>query len=258
MTVKVVVLDLDGTLLNSKKQISSRNLNAVLNCHKSGKKIIIATARPPRSVKNFLPKELLDNCSFAFYNGALVCDYKIGYEEHSSIPRDFSKEIIEFCKENFPHCTISFEVKDKWYSNKEITDSSIYNLRYIPHILTNDKLIDLEATKIMLSDFNDFKHFKPYFTDKVKVVVTDNQKLIQITNKEVSKETGILKLCSHYEADKSETIVFGDDYNDLEMFRMSGYSVAMLNAVQELKGMADEITDTNDNDGVAKVLKRFV
>jgi Cof subfamily protein (haloacid dehalogenase superfamily) len=255
---RVIVLDLDGTLLNSKKQISSRNLNAVLNCHKSGKKIIIATARPPRSVQTFLPKKLLDICSFVFYNGAFVCDNKIGFEEHTSVPRDFTTKILEYCTEYLPHCTVSLEVKDKWYSNKQITDSSMFNLRYSPHILTNDQLKEFEASKILLSDFEDVNNLQLELGDKVKLIVTDNGKLIQIMNKQVTKEIGILKLCSQYGVNTSEIMVFGDDYNDLEMFRMSGYSVAMLNAVQELKVIADEITDTNDNDGVANVLERIV
>ncbi|CAM4347476.1 HAD hydrolase family protein [Paenibacillus alkaliterrae] len=77
-------------------------------------------------------------------------------------------------------------------------------------------------------------------------------------NKSVSKETGILKLCSHFGVESSEVMSFGDDFNDIEKFRVFGYSVAMLNAVQELKELADEITDTNVDDGVAKVLERFV
>jgi Cof subfamily protein (haloacid dehalogenase superfamily) len=256
--VKTIVLDLDGTLLNSKKQVSSRNLNVVLKLFKSGKKIIIATARPPRSVETFLPKELLDICSFVFYNGALVCDNKIGFEQHTSIPKSSSTRILEYCTEHLPHCTVSLEVKDKWYSNKEIPDSSIYNVRYRPHILTNDQLKEFEATKMLLSNFEGVENLQLELGDKVKLVVTDSGKLIQIMNKQVSKETGILKLCSFYGVNRSEIMVFGDDYNDIEMFRMSGYSVAMLNAVHDLKIMADEVTDTNDNDGVAKVLERII
>ncbi len=57
--IKAIVLDLDGTLLNSEKKVSNRNLNSILKCYSYGIQIIIATARPPRSVKKLLPPELL-------------------------------------------------------------------------------------------------------------------------------------------------------------------------------------------------------
>ncbi len=72
MKYSTVVLDLDGTLLNSNKEISKRNLDAVLSCYQKGMRIIFATARPPRAVNWFLPQELLDIGAFVYYNGAQV------------------------------------------------------------------------------------------------------------------------------------------------------------------------------------------
>ncbi|WP_397539971.1 HAD family hydrolase [Rummeliibacillus pycnus] len=260
MVASVIVLDLDGTLLNSNKQVSNRNLNAVLNCYKSGKRIIIATARPPRSVKTFLPKEILEVSSFVFYNGAFILDKKLGLEEHNSIPKENSTKILAYCNEFLPQCKISIEEKDKWYSNQEISDSSIYNLKFSPNILPTEQLKEIKATKILLSDFDKDKLEKLQLIlgEEVNLTVTDNGKLIQIMNKDISKKTGVLRLCSYYGVNPSEVIVFGDDYNDIEMFRLSGYAVAMSNAVSELKDIANEVTDTNDNDGVAKVLERII
>lgn len=77
-------------------------------------------------------------------------------------------------------------------------------------------------------------------------------------NKSVSKATGVMKLIQFYGIHMADVVVFGDDYNDLEMFKMSAYSVAMMNAVEELKELANEITETNDNDGVAQILEKMI
>ncbi len=258
LKAKLIVLDLDGTLLNSKKQLTNRNLDVVSNCYKNGMKILIATARPPRSVQTLLPQELLDISSFVFYNGALIIDDNVKIEEHISIPKEFTSEIIRYCDKYFPSIKISVEVNNKWYANKELTDSSIYNQRFSPQILTVNQLKDLKATKIMITNFEEGEKLQLLFGKQTKFIVTDNGKLIQIMNKNVSKSAGVLKLSSHYGINPSEMIVFGDDYNDMDMFKMSGYSVAMLNGVQELKEVANEIGDSNDNDGVAKVLERMM
>lgn len=116
----------------------------------------------------------------------------------------------------------------------------------------------ISATKILLTEFGDFDDLRLEFADHTQFVVTDRGKLIQMMNKSVSKVTGILKIIDFYGINSSGMMVFGDDFNDLEMFKMSAYSVTMLNAVDELKDLASGITDSNDNDGVAKVLEKML
>lgn len=252
-----IVLDLDGTLLNSKKEVSNRNIEAIIGCYEKGKRIIIATARPPRSVRTFIPSKVLEIVSFVFYNGALVTDLREGIEEHISLPRELSAEILDYCNKKYPTSKISIELMDQWVSNADIHDATIYNLKFRPQVLVLEELRKLEPSKLLITGIDDAHSFQKVFGNRTNFVVTDGGKLIQVMNKKVSKETGIIKLCNHYGIKPSEIMVFGDDYNDIEMFKMSGYPVAMQNAVTELKELAKEVTDTNDNDGVAKVLERI-
>ncbi|UVI29022.1 Cof-type HAD-IIB family hydrolase [Paenibacillus spongiae] len=259
--MQAVVLDLDGTLLNSDKEVSDRNLQAVMSCHQAGMKIIIATARPPRSVKAMLPLEILGVASFVYYNGAMVCDTLAGIEEHIPIPQPSAANIIDFCYKHMPMCIISLEVRDQWYSNQEIGDGTIYNPQFRPMIVTLDELKTYPATKILLTEFEEpgkCEQLRLQFGEETNMVVTDQGKLIQFMNKSVSKATGILKLCGHAGIRPSQIIVFGDDHNDIEMFRMAGYSAAMSNAVPELKAIASEVTASNDEDGVAILLERIL
>ncbi|WP_407946560.1 HAD hydrolase family protein [Paenibacillus alkaliterrae] len=107
-------------------------------------------------------------------NGALVCDIKTGIEEHTSIPKGITIEILEYCVEYLPQCKISIEAKDKWFSNQEISDSSIYNPKFSPHVLKIDQLKEIEATKMLLSDFEEHEKLRMLFRERIKFIITDN------------------------------------------------------------------------------------
>jgi len=99
------------------------------------------------------------------------------------------------------------------------------------------------------------KKLQGYETIKVTWSNTD---LVEISRKGVSKETGVRLLCDHLGIDLSEVIAIGDNMNDFELISAAGLGVAMGNAQPELKAIADEVTDTNENDGVAKAIQKYV
>ncbi|OGX68380.1 MAG: hypothetical protein A2189_05945, partial [Paenibacillus sp. RIFOXYA1_FULL_44_5] len=241
LIIKAVVLDLDGTLLNTRKEVSVRSRNAVIQCHQLGMKIIIATARPPRSVRRFVPEMILDRCTVIAYNGALIRDENAAVIEHIGIPTEISAEIIDFCTLEEPDCNISIEVMDHWYANQDINDSSLFNTQHKPEVLAAHQLIELEPTKILITELAAIAELQESFQEKVNIVVTDHGKLVQIMHKNVSKAQALLHISRDYGFDVKDCIVFGDDYNDIDLFNICGYSVAMGNAIDELKEIADEI-----------------
>ncbi|WP_158299291.1 HAD family hydrolase [Paenibacillus antri] len=251
-----VVLDLDGTLLDKDKNVSERNKKAILNCYANGMKVIFATARPPRAVKALLPEELLSIGSFIFYNGAFISCKTTGTEEHVPIDVQLSNELLEFCLQEYRNIEISFEVKDEWYSLTEIDYSMIQRRKGDPTVKTLNELREYEPTKILITSFGDGAPILDKFSSRLHMVVTDHGKLLQIMNIKVSKENGVQLLCNRLGIDVSRIIAFGDDHNDRGLFSIAGYSVAMGNAIAELKEAANEVTANNDDDGVAQVLER--
>ncbi|SEC59439.1 Cof subfamily of IIB subfamily of haloacid dehalogenase superfamily/HAD-superfamily hydrolase, subfamily IIB [Paenibacillus sp. GP183] len=253
-----IVLDLDGTFLSSGKTVSKRNLDAVLKCVAIGMRVIVATARPPRSVRALLPDEILGVCSFVYYNGALIQDIRSGFEKHISIDRFTIASILDYCSAHLPNCGISLEVRDQWFANPGPIDENIFYTRlFQPQVRSNDELKSLDATKLLITYFDSPEKLRRSFGEHVHFVVTDRGTLIQIMNCTVSKASGVELLLHHFGIPTSQVVVFGDDYNDLELFAMPVHKVAMFNAIEELKELADQITDSNDNDGVAKVLERI-
>ncbi|GGH27373.1 hypothetical protein GCM10008013_28780 [Paenibacillus segetis] len=199
----------------------------------------------------------MDIGSFVYYNGAQVICQKSNTDFYDSIPVSITSEIIDYCLHGDPQTELTMEVKDEWFSLRELDYSSTMNARANPIVKSLEELKRHEATKILLSGFNQIQALISKFDQQVNILATDNNQLIQIMPLGVSKERAITRLCNIYGVGLDSVIIFGDDHNDLGLFQTIGYSVAMGNAIQELKEIADEITEDNDQDGVAIILERL-
>ncbi|WP_028551082.1 Cof-type HAD-IIB family hydrolase [Paenibacillus sp. UNC451MF] len=258
MKVSAIVLDLDGTLLNSRKKVSPRNLSAVLECYNRGIPIIIATARPPRSVKDLLPEQLRSIGVKIYYNGALVISEVLNLREHYPLDDSINAELIDYLisSESDPH--LSVEVEDSWYSNRELDYTELMQIKTKPDIVGIEEMRQLAASKLLITNFKETGKLLEQFLHKVNIVITDSGSLIQISSKKASKENAVAQICERLGFLLEEVMVFGDDYNDLGLFRLCGFPIAMGNAIEELKDIAYEVTETNDHDGVAVLLERII
>lgn len=255
--IKAIVFDLDGTLLNSRKEVTERRKKAILQVHKKGIIVIFATARAPRSVKVLLPPELREISAIVYYNGALIMDEAKGYKDHYPIESAIVEEIIEFLSDCPSEACLSIESEDIWYSNKAKDYSKAMNAVINPIILPLDELKKKSASKILITHYPDYEKFKKQFEQKVNAVCTDAGTLIQIMAKDVSKERAVLNLCVRLNISLSNVMAFGDDWNDLGLFNACGFPIAMENAIPELKEVAFFVTKSNNKDGVAQVVERL-
>ncbi|MCM3782158.1 Cof-type HAD-IIB family hydrolase [Neobacillus mesonae] len=260
--IQAIVLDLDGTLLGSDKSISPRNYEAVKRCFDSGIHIIIATARPPRAANQFL-KSFPFVDYIVYYNGALVTCKSKQNEKHISIPMEISQQINQFIELRVPQSTISYEVNDSWYTCSPVLDSQYAQLGIRsndpkPQVVDKDYIRSLSPTKILVLGCSTWTDLCEQFGDHVNVIATDAGVLVQIMHKSASKESAVQWILSEIGVESENVMVLGDDFNDLGLFHMSGFPVAMENAIIELKNCAAHITDSNDNDGVAVAIERFV
>ena len=253
--IKVIVLDLDGTLLNNEKKVSERNRNAIMDCYRKGIHIIFATARAPRSVKQFLPKELQGIGMVAYYNGALLRDPIEKIDYHYPIDAIYTAEIINFVTQTQPDSFIAIEVEDICYVNQNIKTDFITATR--PIVISNEEMKQRSVSKILLHSFSNHEKLEEQFRHKVNVICTDQNQLVQIMGHNVSKENAVLNWCQEHEISAEQVMVFGDDWNDLGLFKECGYPIAMRNAISELKELAYYITNSNEDNGVACILERI-
>lgn len=252
---KVIVLDLDGTLLRNDKTVSENSLRVLQRCKEAGYKIVLATARPPRIARNILPESLVDEY-LIFYNGALVykgCD--IIYENH--IPVASMKTIIRFFQENYPDMVLSLEIEDTLYSSKCV-EKLFGKIPYIEVDYNAMKLRPAAKVLVDLDGVDDVEHITKHLPEDCTIVITDGGTLGQIMSASVSKLEAVQFILREWGYDMKDVIAFGDDYNDLELISRCGTGVAMENAVIELREAARAVTKTNDEDGVAYYLENYL
>lgn len=103
----------------------------------------------------------------------------------------------------------------------------------------------------------DMISFQERFKMKLNILITDNGNLVQVSSLKASKENAVAALCKEMNVPLENVMVFGDDFNDIGLFNLCGWPVAMGNAIDELKMRSKEITETNNNDGVAIILEKL-
>lgn len=265
MRIHLVAIDLDGTLLNSAKQITQTTaaiLQAARRQH--GVHIVLATARPPRSVRAFYSLLELDS-PMINYNGALVHDPASGRVLlHKPIPVANAIRIVNLARKIYSEVLVSAEVMDKWYTDR--VDSAY--LTETAKLVGPDVIAPIEqwltqsVTKLMLMGPADrmaalaeaIRQHLPY---QVTVVQTEGE-LLQISHATVSKAQALRVVAAEMHVKREEVMAIGDNANDVGMLQWAGVGVAMGNAAPEALAVADVVTDHNDADGAAHAIRRLI
>lgn len=172
-------------------------------------------------------------------------------------------QINTFIELRVPQSIISYECNDAWYTCKPVSESQYAQVGIRPNdpkpqVVDQAFIHSLSPTKILVLGCSTWTDIIEQFGDSVNVIATDRGVLVQIMHKSASKEEAVQWVLHDIGVKPEKAMVFGDDFNDLGLFQMCGFPVAMGNAIMELKNCAAHITDSNDNDGVAIALERFV
>jgi len=272
MDYKLICIDMDGTLLNDEKIISENNIKAIRLASGKGVRIAVCTGRIFTSADHF--SELLGVKSPVIAsNGAYIREkdrdevvYKgtLGVEKCKKLlsvfrqfnlyPHFYTSDIV--FTEKLIHSSIFYQEvnktlpKDKqvkivlvkdWNEIFEIYESEIFK-----GIAVDEDLEKLQSAKNTLRNMEDFE------------VVSSRFDNFEVMNKGVSKGNAVKVLANYYGINSEQVICIGDSENDLSMIKFAGLGVAMGNGSQVVKEAAQYITDSNNCDGVAKVIEKFV
>lgn len=260
--MKAVALDLDGTLLNSKKEISEENKNILKKLSENGVEILIVTGRPYPITKK-IAESLEIPLTVICYNGARVTNLKTDEIIFEKVLEEKQVlKIIEFCRKNKKDLNL-FQ-NDVWYvEDLESIGTKYYkkNSRLEPTLKSFDTFDSFKMIKSIIIDENNVleeveKELREILGNSVYFTYSQD-KYLEILNKEVNKGLTLKNVLEEKGIEMSECIAFGDAHNDLEMLELAGVGVAMGNAHEILKSRVQHITDTNDNNGVGKFLKKF-
>lgn len=249
MSIKMVVTDLDGTLLRDDKTISAFTAEVLKEIRRKGIRYVVATARPIRAVKYFLP--FLEYDSAIFHNGAVIMHEGrvidgFGIKDPSAV--------IDPILRQWPGRRISVEANDRLYANfaaEEFWPGVTYD-----RVDDFRGLKDLTADKILVEarDLGESAEVQKLLPEKLYAELSENTASM-IMDRRATKINGIRKLAGIYGIDMSEIAAFGDDHNDIKMLEECGTGIAMANSFEGVKYHANEICGSNEDDGVARWLK---
>ncbi len=262
--IELIAVDLDGTLLTSEKQITPRTARAVDACTKRGIHVILATARPPRSVLAIHKQLGLTTCIIN-YNGALV--YNPPTKQailHRPIRADLAGQIVEFARQESPTVLVSAEVLDHWFTDRIDPLFTTETARQFKpdKVAPIGEWLNCDVTKILLQGPRGMcepliAKLRRQFAHRITCLQTEND-LIQIMARGASKSSALKAVCGHYYVDLQHVMAIGDAHNDLGMLKLASLAVAMAQAPKALRDVASFVTNDNDQNGVAQAIEWFI
>ncbi len=264
MNYKMIAIDLDNTLLTSEKKVDRETADLIKKADTAGKKVVLATGRMFEAAVPFLEELELDT-PLITYNGALVKDVNRKVIQKSLISEDLTKEIIKFAEDyglhihNYSDGNYYYRWENK-YAKDYVETTGISGIETRVEL---QNYIKDPALKLLIIE--DEKKRREYFKTELNKfyrnrlsISSSMESFIEITASSVNKGRALAEIADSYNILPEEIIAVGDGYNDLSMLEMAGLGVAMENAPEEIRSKADRITQSNDKQGVAKVLEYFL
>lgn len=259
----LIVLDLDGTLLTNEKKISPRTKQVLAKLKENGHHIMIATGRPYRASAMYY-RELGLTTPIVNFNGAFVhhpLQTSWGIY-HSPLDINIAKDIVEAC-DDFQYHNIIAEVRDEIYFHYH--DQKLIDLLKLgnPKVTTGDlrnSLVHSPTSMLIHATEQQVAQISHHLSVVHAEVINHRNwaspfHVIEIVKSGLSKAIGIQRIAQSLNVPKDRIIAFGDEDNDLEMIDFAGIGVAMGNAIAPLKTIANHITLSNEEDGIAVFLE---
>lgn len=257
--IDIIVLDLDKTLLKDDNTISAGTIEALRKCKENGKHIVFATARPMTLTKKVVPEEFTRGYCICSNGAEVYRDLKIINQNlisESSISR-----LFEFFQCQAPDMPLVMVAEEKVLSNRNL-DSFIHSKFFgmgVSYEIVDYKENSLRWAEKIFFDVNQMGGL-----EKVKnnlpedcTLTTSYGILGEITHRNAIKLDALNYVLDQLGFTLDHVIAFGDDMSDIGIVSQSGIGVAMENAIYEIKRTADLITDSNNADGVANILKKL-
>jgi Cof subfamily protein (haloacid dehalogenase superfamily) len=246
--IKMIVTDLDGTLLMDDKSISGPAIAALGKCRESGIKVVYATGRGG-SADMVAPSHLFDgrivmNGAVARVNDTVVYSRLIPYRTARLLLMACDRQSLK----------TSSEVSGMHYSNFNLSDLWP-QITYFKIVDFSKHDVDAEKLCVCVDKPGDAEFIRKFLPDDLHMHVS-NDGLAMIMQRDATKAKAVGELARLWEISREEIVAFGDDLNDMDMLSYAGIGVAMGNALDEVKAIAGFVALSNEEDGLADWITR--
>ena len=267
--IKVIALDMDGTLLNSKKELLEETKQYFKEFHTKGTEtlLVLCTGRPETGIRPYLKDlgYLEENHYIISQNGANIYESQTGNRIMDAFVD--SVEIQKWIELGKKHgVSVMGAGVDYYYSfDEDPTEWMEFDVKIVNGSIkriTKEESLSTDFYKLLLlgdvEQLNEFETIIPKEWRDEFYVVRSQKYLVEVLRKGVNKAFGLEKLAAALNIEPSEIASIGDAANDIEMLEYAGLAIAMGNASEEVKAIADIVTDTNENNGVIKAIDRLI
>ena len=275
MKYKILVLDLDGTLTNSKKEITKPTLDALLDIQKKGVKVVLASGRPTIGVLPLARQLHMDEYgSYVLsFNGARITDCRTGdIVSNRLLPKHVIRPAFELAKKHAPHGVDLITYDEAAIGSDRIISGFKPNkytqleadINHIPIDIVNDlpSYVTWDINKLLGTGEPEYidklrKDAIEYFGSDLGIYCSDPF-FLELVSPGVDKARSMDILLKKLGLTRDEMICIGDGYNDISMIEAAGLGVAMANAQPAVLEAADYVTKSNNEDGVVAVIDKFM
>ncbi len=270
--IRLIALDLDGTLLDSQKRLSVRNREVLEECLRRGIHIVPTTGRTVDGIPDMI-KEIPGIRYAITTNGAVIEDMEEKRTlETKLLPWETAVELFEAVSQY--HVMYDAYIDRRGVTEPRFFDhlaeygipSQLQGLiratrdvypSIIEHVKNTKKPV--EKVNFFFSDMEERERVRKALEPREDILITSSMPFnLELNAMGATKGGGILRLAAHLGLKREQTMAIGDGENDFSMIKDAGIGVAMKNAIPALHKIADYITDTNDEDGVASAISHFV
>ena len=267
--IKVIAIDMDGTLLNSKKELLEETKQYFKEFHTKGTDtlLVLCTGRPETGIRPYL-KDLgyLEEKHYIIsQNGANIYESQTGNRIMDAfVDSEKIQKWIELGKKH--RVSVMGAGVDYYYSfDEDPTEWMEFDVKIVSGKLkriTTEESLSTDFYKLLLlgdeEQLNEFETIIPQEWRNEFYVVRSQKYLVEVLKKGVNKAYGLEKLAKELNIQPSEIAAIGDAANDIEMLKYAGLAIAMGNASEEVKAISDIVTDTNENNGVIKAIDQII
>ncbi|MBN1299575.1 MAG: Cof-type HAD-IIB family hydrolase [Actinobacteria bacterium] len=259
--IKLIAIDLDGTLFDSRSKISQKNINAIKDCLSMGVRVVITTAKTVYWVKKLIKSLGLKDPQIASA-GAAIIDLSLMPVYIKKIPRTCFFKMVMLSRENSVGLGVSCLDGYVYYENENPSLKHIWDSKerpkYAPDLL--DRKIS-EQVLLVTATVDPDDAFNEILVKELDAKVNirrAGQYFLTAYNKNTGKTKALKKILKICGIRKNEVMAIGDSESDLGMINLASIGVAMGNAPENVKSAADFVSKDNDSDGVYEAIEKFV